>query len=60
MADLWEMVTEQDRRWPMVEVIEQVDLARRQRQQAVARITQVKARKRHGAAGGAGLAPVYT
>ena len=57
MVDLWDMVTEQDRRWPMVEVIEQVDLARRQRQQAVARITHIKARKRDSATG---LAPVYT
>jgi hypothetical protein len=59
MADLWKLVTDQDRRWPMVEVVEEVDLARRQRQRLVARMTQVMSRKRDDAAGSAGLAPIY-
>lgn len=59
MADLWKLVTDQDRRWPMVEIVEEVDLARRQRQRLVARMTQVMSRKRDDAAGSAGLAPTY-
>jgi 2-polyprenyl-6-methoxyphenol hydroxylase-like FAD-dependent oxidoreductase len=57
MADLWQMATDQDRRWPMVEVVEQLDLARRQRRQLTARITQVEARKRDDAVGRTRLAP---
>jgi 2-polyprenyl-6-methoxyphenol hydroxylase-like FAD-dependent oxidoreductase len=33
MAELWQTATDQDRRWPMVEVNEQLDLTKRQRQQ---------------------------
>jgi hypothetical protein len=43
-----------------VEVIEQVDLARRQRQKAAARIEQVKTRQRQKTVSGPRLAPVYT
>jgi hypothetical protein len=59
LADLWKLVTDQDRRWPMVEVVEEVGLARRQRQQFVARLTQGESRKRDDAVGSAGLAPIY-
>lgn len=59
MAELWTMTTQQDRRWPMVEVIEQVDLARRQRQQAAARIMQIKGRKRENTASGPRLVPAF-
>jgi 2-polyprenyl-6-methoxyphenol hydroxylase-like FAD-dependent oxidoreductase len=59
MADLWKLVTDQDRRWPMVEVVEEIELARRQRQQFVARLAQVESRKRDDAVGSTGLAPTY-
>lgn len=55
MADLWQTATDQDRRWPMVEVNEQVDLAKRQRQQLVARIAQITPQRRERTISNTGL-----
>lgn len=60
MADLWQTATDQDRRWPMVEVNEQVDLAKRQRQQLVAHIAQASPQRRERTSSNTGLAIGYS
>jgi len=59
MADLWEMVIRQDRRWSRVEVIDEVHLARRQRRQLVAKIEQSLPERRERTASSTGLTPAY-
>ncbi|MCQ3978748.1 MAG: hypothetical protein DPW09_35445, partial [Anaerolineae bacterium] len=46
MAELWKLTTDQDRRWPQVEVIEPWEQARRERRQLAAKITQEAAKRR--------------
>jgi 2-polyprenyl-6-methoxyphenol hydroxylase-like FAD-dependent oxidoreductase len=49
LADLWQIATNQDRRWPMVEVAEELDLAKRR--QVTARIAQRSSKSRDGVLG---------
>jgi 2-polyprenyl-6-methoxyphenol hydroxylase-like FAD-dependent oxidoreductase len=60
LAELWQTATDQDRRWPMVEVNEEVDLAKRQRQQLVARIAQVTPPRRERTISNTGLTLAYS
>jgi 2-polyprenyl-6-methoxyphenol hydroxylase-like FAD-dependent oxidoreductase len=60
MADLWQTATDQDRRWPTVEVNEQVNLAKRQSQELVARIVQVSPQRRERTTSNTGLSIAYS
>lgn len=57
LADLWQLVTDQDRRWPTVEVVEAADPAQRQRH--AARMTRAMSRKRDHAVRSTGWLPTF-
>jgi flavin-dependent dehydrogenase len=58
LADLWQMAISQDRRWPRVEVNDEVALVRRQRRQLAAKIVQVSAQRRDRTVSSTGLTAI--
>ncbi|GAB4441291.1 MAG: hypothetical protein Fur0044_37770 [Anaerolineae bacterium] len=60
MAELWKLTTDQDRRWPQVEVIEPWEQARRERRQLAAKITQEAAKRRDRTPSSSGLNVAFT
>lgn len=60
MAELWNMTTGQDRRWPQVEVSEPLEQARRERRRAVAIIAQGSTPRRDRTSSSTGLNVAFT
>lgn len=60
MAELWKLTTDQDRRWPQVEVIEPLEQARRERRQLAVKIAQGSAKRRDRTPSNSGLSAAFT
>jgi len=60
IAELWKLTTDQDQRWPQVEVIDPLEQARRERRQLAAKIAQGSAKRRERTPSNSGLSVAFT